>query len=455
MNENKLELFSLTEGTVQILNNNQELYIKAVSEITLHLSKLFKNFDQLMDINTRIKSPSSLKEKIIRNKLYKLHKTPEEIIDNLSDLIGVLIECRFNKNEGEILEIIKHKFNEKNEMGLYYNTNIPNMFFDLSAEQPQIQKNGHKIYRIDCQYIIDNTKVNFELQIKSLVNTFWSDIEHKVIYKNNVYIPYSSYIMEMLTAIKGNLVGIDKMLQLVNDQIQDSSAHKATAQIDFNLAIAKLISDTFVAKMSESIGFTVNFKSICDLISGYIVNKYNDLPVKEAQSAFLDLVHRFNDIYGREINWEEKIYLEGEFVGEDKFCQIFGDRLISFMNTDFEWHIFFLILFQIESDSNNLESFSDFMSTLKYFYSDKLLYKELYREFPEEDADRIHSEITEVLAYTLSTAASITIIDSENEKILKLISEVITYIIINFNSYEEFLENKKAVRLMILDKWEQ
>jgi len=457
MELNKLQLFELIDKTVALLAKNDRLYSKAVPEITQILNSVLHEYDdELVDIHTRIKSPTSLKEKIIRNKLYKEYDSPEKILDNLSDLIGIMIECRFNRNEVELFDILKKKFDQKNSDGMYYCPQYSNMYLDLKHEQPQKQKNGQEIYRIDGKYVLEGKSINFELQIKSLVNTFWSEIEHKIVYKNNVYIPNHGYIMEMLAAVKGNLVGIDKILQLVSDQIQDFGTQKASAPADINFVIAKLISDTFVAKMSESIGFTVDFKKICNLISGYILNKYKDLPVRTAQTAFLELANRFNEIYTREIYWEKELYLEGTYIGEDKFCQIFGDRLIAYMNTDFEWHIFFLILFHIESDNNNLESFIDFMHTVKNVYSDKNLYKELYNTFDKTSADKIYDEVTEFMAYTLSASASISIIDSidsKNEEISELINETVTYIISNFKSYEEFIKFRKNIQMMMLEKW--
>jgi ppGpp synthetase/RelA/SpoT-type nucleotidyltranferase len=452
----KLQIFDVIDETDQILYNNQSLYKKATGEITQNIGHILCDFNELLDIHARIKSSTSLKEKIIRNKLYKKYDTAEGIIDNLSDLIGIMVECRFNKNEVELFALIKKEFVLKNEEdGLYYNPHIPQMGLDLDEKQPQKQKNGHEIYRIDGKYIIDGHKVNFELQIKSLVNIFWSEIEHKIIYKNNVYIPNSGYIMEMLGAIKGNIVGIDKMLQLVNDQIQESSVKTSEANFDINFAIAKLISDTFIAKMSESIGFTVDFKRICDLISGYVLNKSKDLSVRDVQAGFLDLVSRVNEIYAREINWEQQLFLEEEYVGEDKFCQILGERLVSLMNTDFEWHIFFLMLFQIESDSNNLESFTDFMNNLKNAYSDKHLYKKLYAFFDEDLASQIHEDMMEFFAWTLSASASINIIENVDDESTEVIDSTIEYIVKNISTYEAFKENKRAIQMMILDKWDK
>lgn len=450
----KLQLFALIENTVTRLEENQPFYTAASQEIKHHLlAALCEYHDGLIDIHTRVKSPVSLKEKIIRNKLYKPYETPEQILDNLSDVIGVMVACRFNKNETELLSLLKKQFHQKHAGRGYFNPMVPGMFLDLDVQQPQKQKNGHEIFRIDGYYRMNGKKVNFELQIKSLVNTFWSEIEHKVVYKNNVYIPNSGYVMEMLTAIKGNLAGIDKMLQLVNDQIQDSVTYKTGAPIDINFAIAKLMSDTFVAKMSESVGFTVDFKRICDLISGYLLNKYKDFPVRVAQSAFLDLMHRFNEIHTRKIDLEQQLHLEEPYVGEDRFCQIFGDRLLSLMNSDFEWHIFFLMLFQIESDSNNLESFSAFMNSIRSSYSDKGLYKELYASFDSPTADRIYEKLTEFLAYTLSATASINIIASKSEETHALVKEITSHVVRSYCSYDDFIRNRKAVQMMILEKW--
>lgn len=453
----KLNIFNIIEKAVENLENERPLYEHVTETITIKLREVLEDYsDELVDIHTRVKSPVSLKEKIIRNKLYKNYPDPEMILNNLSDIIGIMIECRFNKNEEEIFSAIKKTFNEPIGSGFFKPEGDSSICLNLEEEQPQIQKNGQSIYKIDGKYIHGGRSFNYEVQIKSLVNTFWSEIEHKIVYKNNLYIPNHSYIMEMLTAVKGNLVGIDKILQLVSDQIMELGTEKTRKPADINFVIAKLISDTFIAKMSESIGFTVDFKRICNLISAYLLNKYKDLPVREAQASFISLVSKFNDIYKREIDWEKEIYLEKEYVGSDKFTQILGERLLSYMNNDFEWHVFFLILFNIESHSNNLESFTDFMNELKSTYSDKQLYGKLFEAFDEESAEKIYDEVTEFMAYALSASASINIIESidgGSDEIEKLIKETINYIVTNFKSHEDFIKHRKSVQMMMLDKW--
>ncbi|MDZ5010960.1 (p)ppGpp synthetase, partial [Clostridium perfringens] len=120
---------------------------------------------------------------ILRNSYYKKYKNSEEFISNLSDLVGVRIECRFIEDEKTIHKMLKKHFNIKGLKGYFYNDDNANIRLELESKQPQKQKNGFGIYRIDGLYQHNNRSIKFELQIKSLVNIFWGEIEHKVIYK--------------------------------------------------------------------------------------------------------------------------------------------------------------------------------------------------------------------------------------------------------------------------------
>ncbi|WP_461613047.1 hypothetical protein [Clostridium sp. Marseille-QA1073] len=104
----------------------------------------------------------------MRNNYYKKYSTVEEFFSNLSDLIGIRIECRFIEDEDKIYKVIKTHFTEINEEGYYYNSSKKNIKLKLSDKQPQEQKNGFKIFRIDGFYEYNDKKFNFELQIKSL-----------------------------------------------------------------------------------------------------------------------------------------------------------------------------------------------------------------------------------------------------------------------------------------------
>ena len=159
--------------------------------------------EMVVDINSRIKSKDSLREKIIRNRFYVENNSAQEILDSLSDLVGFIIECRFIEDEFNVLKVLRDKLNRFHEEdGYYYNEVNPNFFLDVASRQPQIQKNGFAIYRIDGYYLKDGMRVNVELQIKALVHSFWGEIEHKLVYKNTNYYVYDDFMKDLLASIK-------------------------------------------------------------------------------------------------------------------------------------------------------------------------------------------------------------------------------------------------------------
>ena len=113
-------------------------------------------------------------------------------------MIGVRVECRFIEDEMEIYKILKKFFNKRNVDGYYYNALNENIRLELSGKQPQEQKNGFEIFRIDGVYEINGRTIKFELQIKSLVNIFWGELEHKIIYKDNNYRIADGFLKEMI-----------------------------------------------------------------------------------------------------------------------------------------------------------------------------------------------------------------------------------------------------------------
>ena len=53
-------------------------------------------------LEARVKQEESLREKLIRKQFYLDYDKPEEALDNLHDLIGITVQCRFIRNEMNI-----------------------------------------------------------------------------------------------------------------------------------------------------------------------------------------------------------------------------------------------------------------------------------------------------------------------------------------------------------------
>ena len=212
----ELELFRFIEEA----SDYYQLHAAAFEYSETVLRQYFQTLSEsmgadLVQVYSRVKSRESFREKLLRNKLYLDCETPEDALSQLSDLVGITMECRFIRNETEIYERIFREFSELNEDGLAISLSNPDILLNLGMAQPQLQRNGFAIYRLDGKYRFNNRYINFELQIKSLVHRFWSEIEHEVVYKNPDMVWNDRFMKKMLSSIRDSLDVVDHQLETV------------------------------------------------------------------------------------------------------------------------------------------------------------------------------------------------------------------------------------------------
>jgi len=409
----RLDLFNLIDDTLNCLERNCDLYEEALMYVTNSFKMLFSDYnDSIVAVKSRVKSSGSLREKIIRNKYYKKCKKGQEVLDGLSDLLGVMIECRFIKDELRFWDVLKNRFTKEYKDGFFLCPEFENIYLNIGVPQPQIQKNGFLIYRIDGFYKKDDKQINFELQVKSLIHVFWSEIEHEIIYKNNNYTLMDSFMKKMLSTIHNNLVSMDNQLSLIYDQVNKTNSRRNSVnENDFKAFFAVMINDLFCIKMLESMGFTVNFKKTCDILSQYIFARIGSENKIMQQSSFVEFTNRMRYMMKKSINFEECIEMLEEFTPKDDFCRILGTKLLELMNSDYEWNLFFKMLFEIEPLSN-MEDFETFIYVIENkFENDKLYYQIIDSEkFEDFDLQVIKRDITIQIAKVLANAESISMI---------------------------------------------
>jgi len=408
-----LKLFDLIDDAAAYLNKNMPLYNTTAAYIVEQLYGILYAAPQIIGISSRIKTPDSLKEKIIRNQLYKKHRTAETLFAALSDTIGIRVECRFIQNEQEVLELVRSRFYREAEDGCFHNPMIPDLYLNLSQPQPQMQKNGLPIYRIDGYCLRDGHRINFELQIQAMVHLFWSDIEHKIVYKNNVYIPNDVFIKQLLASIHDNLTGVDNQLRLVYESLNHDSKVRAVSDHNMRTAIAKTISDLFCAKLEETLGFTVDFKRSCDIISDYVLQKNRHLSEDLFEFFLFDFTGKIKSISVRQIDFKSEIRFSDAFVLEEGFCRILGEKIYSLLNVDYDWHLFFRMLFEMEPGSDE-DDFSLFFKVYKDRLSNEEIYEPLFGRFSREEVERIRKDLLETVAKSLVAIGDLRIVYDEN-----------------------------------------
>lgn len=408
----RLDLFDILDDASQILVSKHDDFLEAEVRIIQCLKSLLVNYeDSIMEMSSRIKSPTSLREKIIRNKLYQNLNSGEEVIQSLHDLIGVTIKCQFIREEKLIYERLEEAFQLQNESGFYYNDKFPNISFDLDMAQPQYQKNGNAIYRIDGVCAIGSKKINFELQIKAIVFTFWSEIEHKIVYKNNNYSLNNDFISQLLASIRSSLVSIDHQLNIIYNEMQTRNSNiRFLDESSIKQVIAKSINDTFINKIQDSIGFTVNFKRECDLISDFLIHQNTE--ELSQRRLFVDIVERLHDIKDKHIDFEHPIIFEDEITSSDRFMQIMSSAFLWYMNSDFEWYVFFKMLFELVDGTTN-DNFTMFLANYRQRFVNPDIYRVIRLHFDEIQSNEIIDEILATVALTLVEIGDISILHEE------------------------------------------
>lgn len=416
MDTTKLSLFKKIDNTIALLEQNYEEYQSIRKELKYSfLSIVDRNL--AIDITSRIKGSESLKEKIIRNQFYLHYDTPEEMLLNLHDLIGLKIDCRFIDEEFKIYKQIKEYFIIQKEDGYSTCERFPHIALNLVPHQPQSQRNGFAIYRIDGYFLNGDHKVTFELQIKSLVNSFWGDIEHKLVYKNKNYIAYDSFMKDMLSTIKANFTVVDRQLHILHDSMdsENNVSSNFLSRISFEELISKAINDLCTEKLRKSLGFTIDIRDTSIILAHYIYKK-NVCSVSDDEQIS-GLLSLFSHLHDEDIDFEHEIIISPCSLTQNPFFETMGTYLLQTMNIDYEWFVFFRILFAIEP-GNNKEDFLLFLSVLKNYVIDEVSLQKRFSKLSLKEAEIVRGECLKIFAEALISIHSIKIV--HNDKIGKI-----------------------------------
>lgn len=364
----KLQLFDYIDKSAELLNNYRFLLTEIAENIVEYLKDQLDS-SNITNITFRTKSEYSLREKIIKNNYFLDIEDPEQMLMSISDLIGVRIECRFIKEEEILFNEIKQLFTFDLDNGYFKIDEGSCISLKLSDKQPQIQKNGFEIYKIDGIYEYGKNKFNFELQIKSMVNVFWGEIDHRILYKNYNYMMNENFIKEIMASIKDSLSMVDKQLQILFDHVQrfDASA-VSSASNQLNYLLSKIIHDVFSAKVQDEIGFVFNFKKTTDIIVEYLQIKASKEKELSYGESFVQLIDKINNISTLDMQLQNQVDFDRKLNFSDDFTRMIGNQIIKIIGKDFYWNLLIKIIHRIEGGSY-AENLEDFLSYLRYKYS--------------------------------------------------------------------------------------
>ncbi len=444
----KLELFDFIDETLMLIEEKTDELDRVAEQLEKFFNDSFFIKDHFLNVNYRIKSSESLREKILRHNFYMKYETPENLVHNLSDLIGFRIECRFIEDEEKIYREIVSLFKIKEEDGYYSNPLNSSIMLKLDEKQPQIQKNGFEIYKIDGKYSKDGVIVNFELQIKSLVNVFWGEIDHRVLYKNFNYMLTEDFFRDIMSSIKDNLAMIDRQLMLVFNHLNDMDTSNAvTKKNQLQSLLSKIIHDTYIVKVRQEIGFVVDFKKTTDVIVNYIFMKGGPEESENYSSNFIRILNRLNGIGKSEISFNKYIDFDREILFIDNFTKKIGDEILNIINKDFRWNLFFRIIYEIE-EGDDADDFEGFVMYLRYRFCENIK-----NAFVDKKIDKNHFEeiSDDILNSIADNFIKDTNIDYINDCSIKRLNSRINELLDKINNYDQWLKSKDNILNSILN----
>ena len=152
------------------------IYSTAIKELQTKIEiiqdeyKLFYNYDLIDHINTRIKKPESIIQKMKKRKLELNYR---EMIEHINDIAGVRIICPLKKDIFSIRNLVQK---------------LPGI--NIIAEKDYVthpKESGYSSYHLIVEVPVTLSKnivyVKVEIQIRTITMDFWASLEHKMKYK--------------------------------------------------------------------------------------------------------------------------------------------------------------------------------------------------------------------------------------------------------------------------------
>lgn len=389
----KLELFNYIDDVMDLFDYHKIELAGVNKELKKYFTDLFLDDDRLTNITTRMKTQESLREKLIRRNFFMRFPDPVSGFKYIQDLVGIRIECRFIKDEEDLYKKIIKDFTIKSDRGYYRSNKNRKIRLKLDDPQPQTLANGFKMFKLDGEYDTGSYIYCFELQIKSFVNVFWGEIDHKLLYKNYNYIVTEGFFREIMNSINDNLKMIDKQLMILYDHVKKQDASETiSAEHQLKKLLSKILHDVFTTKIHEELGLYLNIKIITDIVVDFLFMKSSRNKDLSYGENFINLINKVNSVSGNEMDFEEYIVFKNKPRYYDNFSKGLIEVFSKVLNNDLDWNIFFKILQRLLQESYS-DILTEFIIFVRYEYTCEL--KKLYenKELPREKSQEFEKEV--------------------------------------------------------------
>jgi putative GTP pyrophosphokinase len=186
-------------------------------------AKIIQRGKKVHSVRYRVKDPEHLMEKIVRkttpkdlNEAY-LNICKDNYHEIITDLVGIRALHLFKDDCFEINEYLLNIFNNK-EQPIYYYRDGDELRSDLDIFSAKVHPAGYR----SIHYIFEsqplNQKIYTEVQVRTIFEEAWSEIDHKVRYPNFSENEQVSYFLRIFNRLAGSA---DEMGSFVKELVHE------------------------------------------------------------------------------------------------------------------------------------------------------------------------------------------------------------------------------------------
>ncbi len=240
---------------MDLINWDEQIlpYTQAVDEFIVKINNMKKEYEALKivppfeEVHGRVKSISSILDKANRKNI-----PSDKIFDEIWDIAGIRIICRFVEDIERVANIIRQR-------GGYD--------LDVIEEEDYItntKESGYRSYHMTIKYkmvTIDGVKeLPMEIQIRTMAMNFWASIEHSLRYKYSGNLP--DELKERLRSCADAAFMLDKEMATIRDDIIEAKMVSETKNNLVDGIVRNLHNLYYVAKMEKVSTFNKKFLEI-------------------------------------------------------------------------------------------------------------------------------------------------------------------------------------------------
>lgn len=381
------------ENASKILLSKSEEYKCIIDKIEHYLHELLEDVKGIT-ISGRSKDANNIAEKIYRKNYMMKYNDAAKFIEELPDGIGGRIVCLLNQDEVKIYKHLIDRMPDERRIGnRSFRYRQDGNFFVCTENQPEKQKNNLDIYRMDCIWVENEKPVRVELQIKSLTNYFWGEIEHSLFYKNYDFNIGNDFYSGLMKNIHNELQNIDIEMASLENHMKKSEHNQI---LEIRQISASMISQKFSVPIQKIVGCKIDLRESFMLLTDMHFGISSD--VKDNLEKFNRLIDKLDKAKTDTMD-EEYINLDKQNLDEREISE-FGKGIANIIHTnihngDVFWQFLFLMYKNLFSDKekNYSELLSEMSRSIRKLYIDIQDEADALSQYPEIDISGIVDNI--------------------------------------------------------------